>query len=373
MTWNVPLTDIAMPEADIEAVLDCLRGGWLTMGPRTKAFEDAFAEYVGAEHAVAVSSGTAALHLAMLAAGVGPGDEVVLPAFTFVATAAAVRYTGAQPVLCDIVSAEDFNVDPDRVLEAITPRTRAVVAVHFMGYPAAVRRLREICDERGLMLVEDAAQAVGARIGDEHAGTVGSLGCFSFFSKKQLAVGEGGMVTSNDEELAGSVRRLRSHAMTSVTWDRHQGYAESYDIVDIGFNYRLDEPRAALGLSRLPRLDADIEARRRNVLRYRERLAGVDGIGLVWDDAAVSAASHFAFPVLLEDRATRDAFRQTLHAAGIQTTWYPALTRLSEYAHLGGAVPRAENAGDRHCALPLSSSMSEAQVDRVVDAVEAFA
>jgi len=372
--WTVPLTDIAMPEEDVEAVLECLRSGWLTMGPRTQAFEAAFADYVGAPHAIAVSSGTAALHLAMLAAGVGPGDEVVVPALSFVATAAAARYAGADPVFCDVLGPHDFNLDPDSVAEAITPRTRAVVAVHLMGYPADVGSLRKLCDDRGLRLIEDAAQAVGARVGDSRVGTIGDLGCFSFFSKKQLCVGEGGMVVTNDDELAASVRRLRSHAMTSVTWDRHRGYSETYDIVDIGFNFRLDEPRAALGLSRLTRLEGDIDARRRAVVRYRERLAGVDGLELAWDDDAVHAGSHFAFPVLLPDRESRDRFRSDFRDAGIQTTWYPAITQLTEYATArtgGTGVLRAESVAARHCALPLSSSTELTQVDLVTDAVSA--
>src|SRR5580700_6056540 len=302
--WRVPLTDIAMPEQDVEAVLDCLRSGWLTMGPRTKAFEEALARYVGTPNAATVSSGTAALHLACLAAGLGPGDEVIVPAFTFVASASAPRYVGAEPILCDVRSAHDFNLDVEDVARRITPCTRAVIAVHFCGYPADVLALRKLCDEHGLVLIEDCAQAIGARVDDSarQVGTVGELGCFSFFSKKQLCVGEGGMVTTADDELAANVRLLRSHAMTSGTWDRHSGRTDTYDVVGLGFNYRIDEPRAALGLSRLRRLDDDIAKRRAIVRSYREQLADVPGLELPWEDLAVRRSSHFAFPVLLADR-----------------------------------------------------------------------
>jgi dTDP-4-amino-4,6-dideoxygalactose transaminase len=372
--WRVPLTDIAMPEQDVQAVLDCLRSGWLTMGPRTKAFEDALALYVGTPHAATVSSGTAALHLACLAAGVGPGDEVIVPAFTFVASANAPRYLGAEPILCDVASARSFNIDPEDVARRITPRTRAVIAVHFCGYPAEVLALRELCDEHGLVLIEDCAQAIGARVDDagRQVGTVGELGCFSFFSKKQLCVGEGGMVASADEELDARVRLFRSHAMTSSTWDRHRGHDPAYDVVDIGFNFRLDEPRAALGLSRLTRLDEGIAARRAIVRAYRERLADVAGIELVFDEAAVERASHFAFPVLLSDRGTRDRFREELKANGVQTTWYPALHTFTEYRHRlqsTDGLTRASEAADRHCALPLSATMDETEVEFVVDTV----
>jgi len=373
--WRVPLTDISVSEADVQAVMDCLQSGWLTRGPRTEAFERGLAAYVGTPHAVAVSSGTAALHLACLAAGIGAGDEVIVPAFTFVASAGAPRYAGAEPVLCDVCSAHEFNIDPDDAARRITPRTRAIVAVHFCGYPARLDALRHLCDEHGLVLIEDCAQAIGARV-DAHGrqvGTVGEVGAFSFFSKKQLCVGEGGMVSSADQNLAARVRLLRSHAMTSSTWDRHRGHDPAYDVIDVGFNYRLDEPRAALGLSRLARLERDIAARRALVRAYRERLAGVAGVELAFDEEAVERSSHFAFPVLVRDRDTRDRLREDLKARGIQTTWYPALHSFTEYRRFAprDGAPRAVEAADRHCALPLSSSMDEELVEVVVQALRA--
>ena len=371
--WELPLTQLEITEPEIQAVMECLESGWLTMGPRTGAFEDGLAEFIGTPHAVAVSSGTAALHLACLAAGIGPGDEVIVPAFTFVASAAAPRYVGAEPVLCDVLSPHEFNLDPHDVARRITPRTRAVIAVHFCGYPARIAELRALCDEHGLILIEDCAQAIGTRVDDSgrQAGTVGELGTFSFFSKKQLCVGEGGMVATAHDAFAERARLLRSHAMTSSTWDRHRGHDPAYDIVDIGFNFRLDEPRAALGLARLAHLAASIERRREVVRAYRERLAGLPGIELCFDEQAVERTSHFAFPVLLADRFTRDRFRAELKASGIQTTWYPALHTFTEYSRLApaGGLPMAAEVADRHCALPLSPSMTTDEVELVVDAV----
>jgi dTDP-4-amino-4,6-dideoxygalactose transaminase len=373
--WRVPLTDVPMPEEDVQAVLDCLESGWLTMGPRTQAFEQALAGYVGAPHAVTVSSGTAALHLAYLAAGIGPGDEVIVPAFTFIATASAARYVGAEPVLCDVRGPQDFNIDPEDAARRISSRTRAIVAVHFCGYPAALAALRELCDEHGLLLIEDCAQAIGARLDDDgrQVGTVGELAAFSFFSKKQLCVGEGGMVATADERLAERVRLLRSHALTSSTWDRHRGHDPAYDVVEIGFNFRLDEPRAALGISRLARLEEGIAARRATVRAYRERLRDLAGVELTFDEQAVECSSHFAFPVLLRDRDARDRFREELTARGIQTTWYPALHTFTEYRRYAPAdgLAQASETADRHCALPLSSTMDERDVDTVVEAVRA--
>ncbi|MDQ6750411.1 MAG: DegT/DnrJ/EryC1/StrS family aminotransferase [Actinomycetota bacterium] len=372
--WVVPLTDVKVSEEDIAAVLDCLRSGWLTMGPRTADFEEAFAAYVGARHAVAVSSGTAALHLAVMASGLGPGDEMIVPGLTFVASASAARFLGAEPVLCEIVGPENLNLDPADVEARITPRTRAVMAVHFCGYPSDVITLRELCDARGLVLIEDCAQAIGATLDDtgRQVGTVGAMGCYSLFSKKQLCVGEGGVVTTDDDALAARVRSLRSHAMTSVTWDRHRGHAESYDIVDIGFNYRIDEPRAALARHRLERLDGDLARRRQSVRLYRDRLAGLEGIEVPWSEQLVEHSTHFAFPVLLRNRAARDAFRSALSEQGVQTTWYPALHRFKDYVQRYPTLtlPRVEDAADRHCALPLSSALTSDELDLVVATVE---
>ena len=367
----MPLTDILVTEDDIAAVLDCLRSGWLTMGPRVQELERRFSEWAGVEHAVAVSSGTAALHLATVAAGVAPGDEVIVPNLTFVASATAARYCGATPVLCDSNGPHDLNLDLEDVRARITDRTRAVVAVHFMGYPAEVDALRELCDEHGLVLIEDTAQGIAARVrSGAMAGTVGDLGCFSFFSKKQLCVGEGGMVVTADAALAEKVRLLRSHAMTSVTWDRHQGYAESYDVVDVGFNFRMDEPRAALATSRLTRLDDDIAIRRTLVRRYRQQLHDLPGVQLLWNDDQVTRSSHFVFPIVVADLDTRDRLRSALASVGIQTTAYPAITSLSAYRdHPTAGLSRSISLADRHCALPLSSLMTEPDVDAVVRAV----
>jgi dTDP-4-amino-4,6-dideoxygalactose transaminase len=373
MSWAVPLADVKVPEEDVAAVLDCLAGGWLTMGPRIEQFEAAFADFVGSPSAAAVSSGTAALHLALLAADVGPGDEVIVPPFPFVATAAAVRYTGAEPVLCDVLGPRDFSIDPERVRTLLTPRTKGVVAVHVMGYPAPVVELRELCDASGIFLVEDVAQAVGATLDESsrQAGTCGIAAAFSLFSKGQLCVGEGGMVATADAALDARVRLLRSHGMTSVTWDRHMGHWDTYDVVEVGFNFRLDEPRAALGLSRLARLASDIDARRGVVRSYRDALRGVPGVELPWSDEAVERGSHFAFPVLLRDRTTRDRLRAALAGDGVQTTCYPSLSRLTAYADAArnSALPRAEEVADRHCCLPLSASLGADQVTLVVDAI----
>jgi dTDP-4-amino-4,6-dideoxygalactose transaminase len=370
---KVPLFDLSLDDEDVAAVADVLRSGWLTMGPRTAEFEAAFAERLGVPHAVALSSATAALHLAYRAAGVGPGDEVIVPAITFVATAAAARYCGAEPVMADALGDHDFGLDPADVERRITPRTRAVCVVHYAGYPAAVEALRELCDARGIALIEDSAHAPAGRVrADGPAmGTVGIAGAFSFFSNKVLSCGEGGLLATADDRVAELARRWRSHAMTSGTWDRHRGHATSYDVVDVGYNYRLDEPRAALLLSRLRGLDAVIDRRRELVRRYRGLLAGVDGVVVPYSDEAVSLSACYVMPILVEDAGVRDDVRAKMLERGIQTSvLYPAVHEFTAYGGPpAGPLPRSERIARAQITLPLYPHLEESAQDRVVDAL----
>jgi dTDP-4-amino-4,6-dideoxygalactose transaminase len=370
----IPLFDVRLTDAEIESVADTLRSGWLTMGPRTKAFEEAFAEQLGVRHGIATSSCTSALHLAYLAAGVGPGDEVIVPAITFVASAAAVRYCGATPVLADIRGQHDLGIDPDDAEARITPRTKAICAVHYAGYAADVDRLREICDRHGIALIEDAAHSPSATpTGSERKlGTHGLAGCFSFFSNKVFSCGEGGLLATDDDEVAELARSLRSHAMTSGTWDRHRGHSAGYDVTGLGYNYRLDEPRAALLNARLPGLEDDIAQRRRLVHRYRARLAGIPGVTLPYEDSDVDSSSCYVMPVMLDDGALREPLRALMLERKVQTSvLYPAIHEFTAYADSGaGNLSRSELAARTELTLPLFPGLTEAEQDRVTAAVE---
>jgi dTDP-4-amino-4,6-dideoxygalactose transaminase len=369
----VPLFDIRLTEADIAAVSDALRSGWLTMGPRTEEFERAFARHLGARHAVALASGTAALHLAFRCAGIGPGDEVIVPGITFVATANAVRYCGATPVLAEVAIPESLALDPEDVERRITARTRAVCVVHYGGYAGPVEELERICAERGLVLIEDAAHSPSAtaRDGARKLGTIGLAGAFSFFSNKVLGCGEGGLLATDDDELAAQARALRSHAMTSGTWDRHRGHSLSYDVVDLGFNYRMDEPRAALLLSRLDGLEADIAARREVVRRYRRELAGLSGVLVPYGDDDVERSSCYVMPVLLEDPGLQVPLRELMaDRHGVQTSLlYPAINGFTAYAGEGVSLPRCERTAQTEVTLPLYPHLTETDQDRVLAAL----
>jgi dTDP-4-amino-4,6-dideoxygalactose transaminase len=358
--WKVPLADVAVPEADIALVADVYRSGWLSMGPRTEAFERALAEYTGARHALATANGTAALHLICLAAGFGPGDEVIVPSLTFVASVNAIAYTGATPVFVDIAALDRPWPSAAAVEAAITPRTRGVMAVAYGGHPGEIAAIRALAERRGLTLLEDAAHAIGVRHEGRHVGTFGAAGAFSFFSNKNLAIGEGGAVVTDDDALAERMRLARSHGMTTLTWDRHRGHASSYDVVALGFNYRIDEPRAALATARLQRLDAENARRAELVRRYRERMP--EGV------MPTAPGGLHIFTVVVD--SDRDAVRDGMAQRGVQTSvHYPPAHRFSIYA--GEALPVTEAYAERTLTLPLFADMTEAQQDLVLDALAA--
>jgi dTDP-4-amino-4,6-dideoxygalactose transaminase len=360
---------VAVDDVLLAAAHDAIASGWWSMGPRVERLEGAFAEMTGSRHAIAVANGTAALHLALLAVGCGPGDEVVLPSLNFVAAANAVVRVGAQPILCDVRGADDLNMDPADVERALTARTKAIVALHYGGYACDLAALGALARAHGLTLLEDAAHAPGATWAGRRLGTVGTVGCFSFFANKNLPVGEGGMLVTDDDEVAARLRSLRSHGMTTLTWQRHRGHAASYDVVDAGFNYRIDEIRAALALVQLERLaDANAE-RREHATRYRRLLDGVDGLVYPFrgDEAHATSAHHLAV-VVLPSGSDREGLRSALHAARIQTSvHYPPIHDFTAYASSGRALPVTDDVGARIVTLPLYPHMTSADVDLVAE------
>jgi dTDP-4-amino-4,6-dideoxygalactose transaminase len=361
--WRIALADVVLDERERAAVDDVLRGGWLSMGPLTEQFEKAFAAHVAGE-AVAVTNGTAALHLAAAAMGLGPGDEVICPTLTFVATAAAMAQTGATVRLADSTSVDDFAIDPDEVERLVTPRTKAVVAVHYGGAPADIEAVKAAAARHELLVIEDAAHALGAQLAGASCGTLGDAGCFSFFPNKNITTGEGGMVVFRDESVAAKARLLRSHGMTALTWDRHRGHATDYDVVEFGFNYRLDEPRAALGIVQLSRLQEFNAARFGLAARYRENLSG--SRFAVPTQGARGTSAHHLVVALAPSPEEREQARDRLRDQRIQTSvHYPPIHRFTRYRMEGDSLPVAEEIADRVLTLPLHPRLSEADVDEV--------
>lgn len=375
MTWKIPLSDIDFGPDEEAAVGAVVRGRWLTMGAVTRQFEGEFAAYVGARHAIAVTNATAALHMACVAAGLGPGDEAILPSLTFVATANAVRYTGATPVFADIEGEGSLNVPPQAIRACLTPRTRAILVVHYGGYACDMPSILAIAREHGLTVIEDAAHAVGSRLEGRMLGTWGQVGCFSFFSNKNMTTGEGGMLVTDDADLAAKLSLLRSHGMTSLTLDRHQGHAWSYDVVALGYNYRIDELRSALGRAQLQKLEGNNRLRRERTALYRDLLRALcPAVGLPFEAHAGSSACHL-LPILLPPGTERAAFMEQMKDRGIQTSiHYPPVHLFSAYREaLPGQrkLERTEALAAREVTLPLYPSLSEADVRLVVEAVRA--
>jgi len=377
--WKIPLSDLSFGPEEEEAARQVIASGWLTMGERTAAFERALGEALGTPRVLAVTNGTAALHLAYVALGLGPGDEIICPSLTFVATANAALLTGASVVLADVVGEHDLGLDPEDVARKITPRTRAVVAVHYGGYPCDMDAIGDVAQAHGLAVVEDAAHAPLARFRGRAAGTLGDAGCFSFFSNKNLAIGEGGAVVARDDAQLARMRLLRSHGMTSLTLERHRGHAFSYDVVEAGMNYRIDEIRSAIGVVQLGRLAAGNARRRALSARYHERLATIAGLGLPYlgDEArGARESAHHLLPVLLPKGAAREQVMAAMKAEGIQTSvHYPPIHRFSHHGASARvraeALDRTDAIAQRLLTLPLYPRMADAEVDTVCDALRA--
>ena len=373
MNWSVPLFDPDLGPEEEQALVDVIRSKWLTMGDRTKAFEARFAQEIGVPVALACNSATAALHMALAALGLGPGDDVVVPSLTFVATANAVRYCGARPVFADVESLDSWNVSASSLERALTPATRAVVVVHYAGYPCDMPAIMDLARRRGLFVVEDVAHAPCVELEGVSLGAWGDAGCFSFFSNKNMTTGEGGMVTSRRPELAESLSRMRSHGMTTLTLDRHKGHAFGYDVVALGYNYRMTELNAALGLVQLAHVRQRNAVRAVHVAHYRERLAELP-VQVPFERFEGESACHL-MPVLLPEGMNRLGLMTAMREAGVQTSiHYRPVDTFSAYVEAGlgpsQAVPLTHRIGDGAVTLPLYPNMSREQIDHVCASLE---
>jgi len=372
MNWKVPLADVTFGPEEQEAVRRVLESGWVSMGPETEQFEAEFAQYLGAKHAVAVSSGTAALHLSLLALGIGPGDEVIVPSLTFVATANAVLYVGATPVFADITSLDDWTISPDEIERKLTDRTRAIIVMHYGGFPCAMDRIKAIAEKHGLKVIEDAAHAPGASFQAQKLGTWGDAGCFSFFSNKNMTTGEGGMIVTDSADVAESLKNLRCHGMTSVSWDRHKGHNFSYDVTQLGFNYRIDEIRSALGRIQLAKLDRGNQRRREITLEMRKNLEDIPLISLPFQAHDLDECSCHIFPILLQSADLRIPFMESMKQSGIQTSiHYPPIHKFTGYKEFRTIdLPLTDHVTATEVTLPMFPNMGEDDTTIVIRAAE---
>lgn len=373
--WKIPLFDSNFGNEELEAVTKILQSRWLTMGEVTSQFETQFCNYINVRHSVAVSNGTTALHLANVVLGMGPGDEVIVPSLTFVASINSILYTGATPIFADIRSEDDLTVSPEDIERKISSRTRAILVVHYGGYPCHMKEIMALAQKHHLAIIEDAAHSPGAKIDGTSCGSFSDCGCFSFFSNKNLATGEGGMLVTNRDDLAERIRLLRSHGMTSLTLDRYKGHSYSYDVVDLGYNYRCTEICSALGIVQLNKLEANNKRRQQLVEYYRKKIDLNDDIKIPFKDHP-GISSYHIFPILLNPKIDRTQFMEFLKKEGIQTSiHYPPAHEFSyhkKYLRSQYILPVTEDIAQREVTLPLYPDLKFEEIDYIADVIRKF-
>jgi dTDP-4-amino-4,6-dideoxygalactose transaminase len=370
----VPFAPPSIGAAEIAEVVSALESGWLSTGPRVAAFERTFADYVGAPHAIALNSCTAALHLSLLASDIGPGDEVITTPLTFCATANAVIHTGATPVFADIDPAT-WNLDPAAAAAAVTPGTRAILPVHYAGRPADMRAFGALADRRRLTLIEDAAHCVEGVSQGRKVGAIGRFTCFSFYATKNVTTGEGGMLTTSDDRAAAHIRAASLHGLSKAAWSRYApGGAAQYDVLMAGFKYNMMDIQAAIGIHQLARV-AEMHARRSEI--WSRYTAAFEGLPLRLPAPIPPGDVHarHLYTVLVDERAawlSRDALQARLHERGVSTGVHFRALHLHPYYQdrfglRRGMFPVAEAVSDTTLSLPLSAGMSPEAVDRVIE------
>jgi dTDP-4-amino-4,6-dideoxygalactose transaminase len=376
MEFKIPLFDLNFDKAEEDAVLDVIRSKWISTGPKTEEFESLFAEKLVVKHALALSNCTVALHLAMKLLEIGSGDEVICPSLTFVATVNAIRYVGATPVFADIKSYEDLTIDPWDIEKKLTSRTKAIIVMHYGGFSCDMSAIMSIAKMNNLKVIEDACHGPLSQFekDGQMLGTIGDIGCFSFFSNKNISTGEGGMIITNNKEFYQRGKLLRSHGMTTMSYERSKGHSTAYDVVDLGYNYRMDDIRAAIGIAQLNKLKADLIKRANIRDKYLTELTDVPGIYIPFRSYE-SFSSNYIFTVVLKnsDFNFRNLIRTKLAEAGIQTSvHYPAVHRFSIYKPYYVELPITDYVADCLITLPMYSKLTTENVLLITNLLKKF-
>jgi len=370
-TYKIPLFDLNFGRDEEKAVIETMRSKWISLGPKTIEFENRFAEALGSPYAVALTNCTSALHLSMLLTGIQKGDEVIVPSLTFCATVNCVKYVDATPVFCDIKSEEDLNMDINKLKKLITPKTKAIIAMHYGGFANDMDEIVSLAEKHGIEVIEDACHAPLSEYKGKKLGTIGEIGCFSFFSNKNISTGEGGMLVTSNSDLYERAKLLRSHGMTSLSYERSKGHNAGYDVHGIGYNYRLDDIRASIGLVQLSKLRRDLLKRKKVRERYLKKLSRSKKINIPFRDRK-EFVSNYIFTVVLKnsDREKRDYVRSRLYEKGIQTSvHYPAVHRLSSYKKYKVSLPVTEYVSENEITLPMFSGLKNDEVDYVSESL----
>lgn len=369
MEYNIPLFKLNFDEKEIDAVSKTIRSQWISTGPKCEELEKLFQDMLNVKYAVSLTNCTAALHLACILCDIKEGDEVLCPSLTFAASVNCIRYVGATPIFCDIVGPDHLNIDPKEIEKNITKKSKAIIVVHMAGFPAKMDEIMGIANRYNLRVIEDACHGPLSEYKGKKLGTIGDIGCFSFFSNKNISTGEGGMLITNNEEMAKKARLLRSHGMTTMSYQRATGHATSYDISELGYNYRMDDIRASIGIVQMKKLSDDLEKRINVRKRYIEQLSKVKGIDVPFEDNT-EFVSNYILPIVLKNSTSekRDRIRENLHAAGIQTSvHYPAVHKFSIYSQYKATLPKTEYITDNEITLPMYGSLTNDEIDFIVE------
>ncbi len=372
MSYSIPLFKLNFDDAEIKAVTETIQSQWISTGPKCEELERNFSEFIDVPFALSLSNCTSALHLAMKILDIGIEDEVICPSLTFAASVNSIRYVNAIPVFCDIISNEDLNIDPVKAEKLITPKTKAILAVHFAGFPCDMTAISELAGKYNLKIIEDASHAPGSEYGGRKLGSIGDVACFSFFSNKNISTGEGGVLLTKNEELYNRAKLLRSHGMTTMSYQRALGHATEYDIAELGYNFRMDDMRASIGIVQLNKLPEDLDKRQIIRQKYLNMLSQNNNL-IIPFAKNTEFVTNYIFPVILKNsnKQKRDAVRHALHDAGIQTSiHYPAIHRFSVYKDYTKSLPITEYVSDNEITLPIFGTLTDDEIEYICDKLE---
>lgn len=374
MNYKIPLFQLNFDEQEVLAVTETIRSKWILTGPKCEELETTFAEMLGVKHAISLSNCTDALHLACIVNGIGASDEVLCPSLTFAASVNCIRYVGATPIFCDIRGLHDINIDPEDIQKKITPKTKAIVVVHMAGFPCEMDEIMEIAKKNNLKVIEDACHGPLSEYKDKKLGTIGDVGCFSFFSNKNISTGEGGMIVTNNDEYAERIRLLRSHGMTTMSYQRAKGHATAYDIVELGYNFRMDDIRASIAIVQLKKLQADLDKRVDVRKNYLTALSGIEQIEIPFKNNK-EFVSNYIMPIVLKNSTVekRDALRNYLHENGIQTSnHYPPIHKFSIYKENSSSLPITEYVCENEITLPMYAVLTNKEIAWIAETIKTF-
>lgn len=367
MTYSIPLFKLNFDKSEEDAIIQTIKSKWISTGPKCEEFEKLFSDMLQVKYAISLCNCTAALHLALIALDIKENDEVICPSLTFAATVNSIRYVRAVPVFCDIKGIEDINIDADIIENLITPKTKAIMVVHLAGFPCNMDKIKSIAGKYHLKIIEDACHGPLSESKGKKLGTIGDIGCFSFFSNKNISTGEGGMIVTNNSEVAEKVRLLRSHGMTTMSYQRSTGHATDYDIVSLGYNYRMDDIRASIGIVQLKKLYHDLELRAKVRQHYIQLLKNEKRITIPFLQNQEFVSNYIMPVVLMNSNAQkRNKIREILHHAGIQTSiHYPAVHKFSMYKDYKSNLPVTEYVSDNIITLPMYGSLLTEEIEYI--------